>query len=329
MITFYPTEERNNMKDLQTSATVIAYGEVLWDLLPSGPVLGGAPLNFMYRVTSLGLSGAMISKLGNNNYGRQALQQMQELGLRTDFIQRTSNFPTGTVNITLNEDKSPNFTIVPNVAYDTIDYNESLGNLAKHAECLCFGSVAQRSEHSRNTLMQLLDAFTGLYALYDINLRKDCYTADIIRASISRSTILKLNDGEVPAVARIYDLPATLPEFVEGLFTATPLSYCLITLGSQGAFAASKSGERIYVPAYQVTLVDTCGAGDAFTAGFLATFLQRQNLWEACRVGNALGAMVAEQPGATQPIKPEAVQEFMQNREHSPIFEPLREYYAK
>jgi fructokinase len=317
------------MNDLQTSATVVAYGEVLWDLLPSGPVLGGAPFNFMYRVTSLGLSGAMISKLGFDNYGQQALQQMQDLGLRTDFIQRTSDFLTGTVHITLKEDKSPDFTIVPNVAYDAIDYDETLGNLAQHAECFCFGSVAQRSEHSRNTLMHLLDAFTGPYALYDINLRKDCYTANIIQTSISRSTILKLNDGEVPVVARIYDLPETLPEFVEGLFSVTPLSYCLITLGSQGAFAASKSGERSYTPAYQVKLVDTCGAGDAFTAGFLATFLQQQNLGEACRVGNALGAMVAEQPGATQPIKLEAVQQFMQNREHNSTFEPLREYYAK
>ncbi len=314
------------MEDLQTSAAIVAYGEVLWDLLPAGPVLGGAPFNFMYRVISLGLSGAMISKLGNDNYGEQALQQMQKLGLRTDFIQRTADLATGTVHITLDENKSPDFTIVPDVAYDAIDYNDRLGALVQHAECLCFGSVAQRSEHSRQTLMRLLDNFTGPYALYDINLRKDCYTPDIIRTSISRSTILKLNDGEVPVVAQIYDLPETLPEFVEGLFTTTPLRYCLITLGSQGAFAASRHGERVYEPAYQVTLADTCGSGDAFTAGFLATLLQQQSFREACCVGNALGAMVAEQPGATQPITPEAVQQFRHTRERGAIFEPLREY---
>lgn len=314
------------MNSHQTSAAIVAYGEVLWDLLPSGPVLGGAPFNFMYRVTSLGLSGVMISKLGNDNYGEQALQQMLNLGLRTDCLQRTSDLPTGTVHITLNADKSPNFTIVPNVAYDAIDYADSLGELVKQAACLCFGSLAQRSEHSRQTLMRLLDEFTGPYALYDINLRKDCYTADIIRASIARSSILKLNDGEVSVVARLYALPETLPEFVNGLFRVTPLRYCLITLGSHGAYAASASGERVYAPAYQVRLVDTCGSGDAFTAGFLATLLQQQSLREACCVGNALGAMVAEQPGATQPISLEAVQQFMQSRPHGPLFEPLRDY---
>jgi len=308
------------------SPTVVAFGEVLWDLLPSGPVLGGAPLNFMYRVTSLGLLGAMISKLGNDNYGNQALQHLGDLGLRTDFVQRTSDLPTGTVHITLDEQKNPDFTIVRNVAYDAIDYDDTMGELVKHAECLCFGTVAQRSEQSRQTLARLTEEFSGPYALYDINLRKDCYTPEIIQASLSKSTILKLNDAEVPVVANMYGLPETLPEFTEGLFKVTPLRYCLITLGSYGAFAVSHQQEKVYEPGYQVELVDTCGSGDAFTAGFLVTLLRHHNLREACRIGNALGAMVAEQPGATQAITLEEVRQFMQNREHGSIFEPLREH---
>lgn len=268
----------------------------------------------------------MISKLGNDNYGQQALQHLRDLGLRTDFVQRTSDLPTGTVHITLDEQKNPDFTIVRNVAYDAIDYDDTMGDLVKHAECLCFGTVAQRSEQSRQTLARLIEEFSGPYAIYDINLRKDCYTPEIIQASLSKSTILKLNDTEVPVVANMYGLPETLPEFAEGLFNVTPLHYCLITLGSNGAFAVSHQKESVYEPAYQVDLVDTCGSGDAFTAGFLVTLLQHHNLREACQVGNALGAMVAEQPGATQPITLEEVRQFMQNREHGSIFEPLREY---
>lgn len=314
------------MENNHCSVSVVAYGEVLWDLLPDGPVLGGAPLNFMYRVTSMGLTGAMISKLGDDNYGRQALRQMRDLGLSTEYIQQTPDLPTGTVHITLQDDKSPDFTIVPNVAYDAIEYADTLGTLVSRAQCLCFGSVAQRAEQSRKTLMALLDAFSGPYALYDINLRKDCYTPDIIQRSLSRCTVLKLNDGEVPVVAALYDLPESLPEFVEGLFRVTPVRYCLITLGPNGAFAASRDGERIYEPAYHVTLVDTCGAGDAFTAGFLATLLQQENLRYACRVGNAVGAMVAEQPGATQPISPDDIERFMNTRERGAVFDALRQY---
>jgi fructokinase len=311
----------------KSQPTIVAFGEVLWDLLQSGPVLGGAPFNFVYRVNSLGYRGVMISQLGNDAFGDQALEQMMALGLDTGFIQRTSEYPTGTVNITLDENKNPDFTIIPNVAYDYIRHTLEMDGLMNQADCLCFGTVAQRSEVSQRTLAMLLDAFTGQYTLCDINLRKQCYTPDAIKASLRHSTILKLNDGEMPVVAEIYGLPDhSIPEFAEGLFLTTPVKYCLVTLGAQGAFAASKDGEKVYEPGYRVELVDTCGSGDAFTAGFLAAFFQHKGLREACQFGNALGAMVAEQHGATQPVAYDDIVTFMQERERTEGLPELEKY---
>jgi len=311
------TVMENSKKSGTNLATVVAYGEALWDLLPSGPaVLGGAPLNFAYRINSLGYRGVMISQLGNDAFGDQALEQMTALGMETDFIQRTSEYPSGTVEITLDENRNPDYFIVPGVAYDHIQYTGELDELITSAGCLCFGTLIQRTDVSRRTLQKLLDRFSGKYALYDINLRKDCYTVELIKSTIERSNILKLNDGEMLEVAQMYAIPAnSIPEFTEGLLQKTPLQYCVITLGDRGAFAASRDGEKVYEPAYQVALVDTCGSGDAFTAGFLHMLLEDKGLREACKLGNALGAMVAEQHGATQRTTYEEVNRFMQERE--------------
>ena len=298
------------------TATIVAYGEALWDLLPSCPVLGGAPLNFAYRIHTLGYRGVMISRVGNDAYGRQALEQMAALGMETAFIQQGDDHPTGTVEIYFDKHKNPDYTIIPEVAYDYIAYTDQITALIKEAECLCFGSLAKRSAASRATLHRILDVFCGPYALYDINLRKNCYTPEIIRASMERSTILKLNHEEMAEFAAMYGIPvASMQAFSDALFRQTPLQYCLITLGAQGAFAASREGESVYEPAYKVKLIDPCGSGDAFSAGFLHTLLQGGSLREACRFGNALGAMVAEQAGATQVITPPEIEAFMQERE--------------
>jgi len=317
----------NSKQSKTPPTTIVAYGEVLWDLLPSGPVLGGAPLNFAYRINSLGYRGVMISQLGQDAFGDQALAQMIALGMETPFIQRTSEYPTGTVVITLDERKNPDFTIIPNVAYDYIRHTAEMEELVRKAECLCFGTVAQRSDVSRKTLEKVLAAFSGKYALYDINLRKNCYTAEIVKASIVKSHILKLNEHEMPVVAQMYGLPDTsIPQFADGLFQKTALHYCLVTLGERGAFAASNDGEKVYAPAYRVNLVDTCGSGDSFTAGFLYTLLENKGLRQACQFGNALGAMVAEQPGATQPVTYAEIERFMRERAMGEV-EPTVEAY--
>jgi len=308
---------KNSKKTETHSATIVAYGEALWDLLPSGPaVLGGAPLNFAYRVNSPGYRGVMISKVGHDAFGDRALAQMTALGMEIDFIQRASNHPTGTVEITLDEHKNPDYFIVPDVAYDHIRYTDELDELIAQADCLCFGTLIQRTSVSRKTLGKLLDRFSGTYALYDINLRKNCYTEEIVKSTMERSNILKLNDGEMLEVAQMYGIPdKNIPEFVDGLLQKTALEYCVVTLGERGAFAASNTGKKVYEPAYKIKIIDSCGSGDAFTAGFLHMLVESKGLREACKFGNALGAMAAEQHGATQPIMYEKIEPFMRERE--------------
>ena len=304
--------------------TVVSYGEALWDLLPTGPVLGGAPLNFAYRVNSLGDRGVIISRLGSDDLGLKALQQITTLGMEETFLQWDEKRPTGTVEVYLDEAKNPDYTIIEGVAYDYIDVRDSLMDLVGTSNCLCFGTLVQRSEVSRTTLRTLLDAFSGDFTLLDINLRRNCYSDETIAFSLEKADILKLNEEELEALAKMYGLEGrSLPEITEVIVGKANLKYCVVTLGSGGAFAASRDGETIYAPGFEVKLVDPCGSGDGFAAGFIHSLLNKRGLAEACRFGNALGALVAQQEGATQPITYQEIGDFMVSGKHSPIDERL------
>jgi fructokinase len=313
------------------SRTVVAYGEILWDLLPSGAVLGGAPFNFVYRVNSLGHRGVMVSRLGHDDLGNRALQTVKELGLETGYLQRDPKHPTGTVEVRFDERKNPHYRIIPGVAYDFIEPKESLQELTAGADCLCYGTLIQRQEGSRRTLYQLLDDFSGRFALLDINLRPDCYTPESILESVRRADILKLNDGEAELLAEIYGVQqgeAGLDPsgFTDALFARTDLHYIVLTLGERGAFAASRGGEKTYHPAFSVQLRDPVGAGDAFTAGFLDALLNEQSLAQACRFASAAGALVASQEGGTQPLDRSRIEAFLRSAQTGPIEAGYRRY---
>jgi len=313
------------------SRTVVAYGEILWDLLPSGAVLGGAPFNFVYRVNSLGHRGVMVSRLGGDDLGKRALEIVEELGLETDFLQRDPKHPTGTVEVSFDEKKNPEYRIIPGVAYDFIEPTENLQELVAGAECLCYGTLIQRQGGSRGTLYRLLDGFTGRFALLDINLRPDCYTRENVLESIRRANILKLNDGEAEFLAEIYAVPqgeAGLDPgcFCDALFARSDLRYIVLTLGERGAFAASRDGQKVYHPAFSVQLRDPVGAGDAFTAGFLDALLNEKNLAEACRFASAAGALVAAQEGATQPLDRAQIEAFLGSAELNTVEADYRRY---
>lgn len=302
--------------------TVVAFGEALWDLLPTGPVLGGAVLNFAYRINSLGIEsqgiasqGAraiLVSSLGRDELGEKARDLLENLGMETEFIQWDDEYPTGTVQVELDSDGKPDFTIIENVAYDYIRPTDRTRELVRTAECLCFGTLAQRTETSRTTLMSLLAEFNGPYVFLDINLRRNCYSEETVLASIARANILKLNEDEAPVVSEMIGLPwKSIPDFAESIIAKTSLLYCVVTLGPLGVFAASSKGKMVYLPTFQVNIEDTVGSGDAFSAGFLRSLLQEQSLPEACMFGNALGALVAGQKGATQKVSVNEIRELM------------------
>jgi fructokinase len=309
------------------SFRIVAYGETLWDLLPNGPVLGGAPLNFAYRAHSLGHRSIIVSRVGRDELGQKARQQIVSLGMDPTFLQWDDTSPTGTVEIGFDEDKNPDYTIIENVAYDHIESSDHLEEIVKRADCLCFGTLAQRSTVSRKTLQRLLAEFSGRFKLLDINLRKNCYTEAAIESSLEQADILKLNDEELAVLANCFGLQGNrAPEQAAHLLERAGLEYCVVTLGQRGAFALSSEGEKIYCPGYQVKLVDPCGSGDGFTAGFIHMLLEDQPLSAACRLGNALGAMVARQDGATRPLSYQEIMAFMDANQPESIDNDLAEF---
>jgi len=311
------------------SKTILAFGELLWDMLPQATVLGGAPFNFAYRVHALGNRAWMISRLGRDKLGQLAWQKTIELGLDTTLLQWDEHHSTGTVDVRFDQQQNPDYVINPDVAYDYIEWNPSLAQAAAQADCLCFGSLVQRSTITRKTLARLLHAAPQALKFFDINLRKNCYDENSIDFSLQQAHILKLNEDEAYQLAQMLGLGwKSLPDFCAAMLKKCSLRFVLVTLGEKGAFAMAKDGNAYYTPGYQVTLADPCGAGDAFSAGFLHQLLQQASLADACEFGNLLGAMVATQQGATVPIA-ETTREAFQQSKHQRTIEPTLAGYGQ
>jgi len=283
--------------------TIIAFGELLWDIFPSGEVLGGAPSNFAYRINSLGHDGWLVTRLGKDDRGKRAADLVQANGMSLNYVQWDEKHPTGTVPVQLDAAGSPAFTILPNVAYDHIEITEPLLALAAMSDCICFGTLIQRAETSRRTLHALLDAAPQALKVLDLNLRKDCYTQETIAASLERANILKLNESEAEILTRMFNLPDTFAAFAPAVIQQWNLDICIVTLGPKGLVAANNKKEFIQRPGHKINIIDTVGAGDAFTAGFLHCYFHERPLPYCCDFANALGALVAQTRGGTAPIK--------------------------
>ena len=189
--------------------------------------------------------------------------------------------------------------------------NDALKDAALSSDCLCFGTLAQRSLKTGNTLEKLIEVSGKNIKLLDINLRKKCYSHDIVINSLKKADILKLNDDEAKQLSEILQIKYnTLIDLCSAIIERFSLLCCLVTLGEKGAFALSNENKKVYVPGYRIELVDSLGSGDAFTAGFIHCYLKGISLEEACTLGNILGAICATQKGGTQPINREKIEEF-------------------
>ncbi|MCB0352149.1 MAG: carbohydrate kinase [Bdellovibrionales bacterium] len=279
--------------------SVLSFGELLWDMLPSGKVLGGAPANFALRVSELGEVVRVCSRVGDDALGKEALSLLRELGLSDDLVQKDPSTPTGTVDVTLSQTGTPSYTINRGVAYDEIELTDELVRFATQANLICYGTLVQRSQKTRETLYSLLEAAQpDAEKFYDVNLRKDCFSADTVRNSLKYSSIFKLNDEEVPVVCELLGLSAMEPiAFLRDAIERFSLNACLVTLGHRGLIAGSKSGQVVYVPGFQVSVTDSIGAGDACSAGFAVEYLRSGELRAAGELGNALGALVSSKTG--------------------------------
>ncbi len=308
---------------------IVAFGEILWDILPDCMRLGGAPFNFVCRINSLNDRGLMISRLGRDELGRQALETVRSLGPDVGLLQQDPIRPTGTVQVSFDDDHMPDYLIVPEVAYDHIELTDSLIDAVARADCLCFGTLVQRSGTTRHTLARLLEDSSGCLKVLDINLRKNCYCRETVDYSLGHADLLKLNDDEVKVLGGLLGLAADSPiAFSNEVMERYPIKHCLVTFGEHGALVVSRTGETVYEPGYRVKLEDSVGSGDAFTAGFVHKYLCGQSVRESCHFGNMLGAIVATQVGGTEPVSAEQIEQFERNATKRNMLPELERYLA-
>lgn len=347
---------------------IVGIGEALWDMLPTGKQLGGAPANFAYHVKQLGLPAQVVSAVGNDEPGAEILHVFEEKNI-SSYVQKV-DYPTGTVQVSLDEAGVPSYEIKTDVAWDNIPFTAEMGELAAHTQAVCFGSLAQRNEVSRATINRFLDTMPKgeeVLKIFDINLRQQFYTKEIIHESLCKCNVLKINDEELDKVKVLFDIPVSrmveLPialeeksvsqgivpdlltdsnsttkgfvpsdnvpffqsdvsmyeenlsdcqesveasqsgiihsqiEICRKLLVEYQLRYVILTCGEKGSFVFTPDGMS-HFETPEVSVADTVGAGDAFTAAFVAGLLQGKSVREAHRLAVELSAYVCTQHGA-------------------------------
>jgi fructokinase len=283
---------------------IVGIGELLWDLLSAGKQLGGAPANFAYITTLLGDQGIAASRVGGDELGDKAILRLSQLGVSTNFIQRDTNHPTGKVNVKLDSTGQPSFEICAPVAWDFLEWTPQWQKLAEQADAICFGSLAQRSAISQSTIGCFLDATRpDALRIFDVNLRQNFYTKEILSNSMERARIAKLNHEEVPRVMQLFGLEHRDNESsARRLLSLYNLELVCVTQGQAGSLLLGHQTCSRH-PGFPVKVRDTIGAGDAFTAALVHEFLRRSSLEHMNAVANRIGAWVASEAGAMPVLK--------------------------
>lgn len=290
--------------------TVVGLGEILWDFLPSGRQLGGAPANFAYCAHLLGDRAVVASRIGTDDLGREARRSLLHKGVTDQFLQIDSAHPTGTVQVHLDAKGQPRFEITQSVAWDFLELTDTWEALAQSADAVCFGTLAQRSEKSRVAILEFLDATpANALRVFDVNLRQQFYSAEIIRESLNRANLVKMNHEELLPVKKLLGL-SDRPQkddtvsFCQELASKFDLDLVCITQGAGGSLLYG--GKNLHRHSgFRVEVRDTVGAGDAFSAGLVHGRLQGSSLAKMNDLANRLGAWVASCAGA-MPSPPEA-----------------------
>lgn len=278
---------------------VVGIGEALWDILPEGKKIGGAPANFAYHVSQFGLQSQVVSAIGNDKLGDEILDNFRNKGLNT-LIEKVE-YPTGIVQVQLDNVGVPCYDIKENVAWDNIPFTDKLKRLAKRTCAVCYGSLAQRNIVSRETINAFLDAMPdtkGRYKIFDINLRQGFYTKEILCNAMTRCNILKINDEELVVVSRMFGYPGIdLQDKCWILLAKYNLEMLILTCGVNGSYVFTP-GHVSFVETPVVEVADTVGAGDSFTAAFIAAILKGKSVPEAHQLAVNVSAYVCTQHGA-------------------------------
>lgn len=297
---------------------IVGLGEILFDCLPEGKKLGGAPANFAYHVSNFGLSGLAVSAIGKDEDGQRIKAELEPRGLQ--FHLEEVDYPTGNVQVSLSGNGIPQYDICQGVAYDNIPWTPQIEQIAKQTRGVCFGSLAQRNVVSRKTIQKFLDTMApvGTLKVFDINLRQRWYSKEVIEESLQRCNILKLNDEEIYLVSELLGLkgipakkgenPLQLVDFEDqcnSIMKAYDLQMLILTCGTDGSYVFCEDGRISYQPTPKVEVADTVGAGDSFTGAFVASILKGDSVESAHKKAVTISAFVCTQNGAMPIVPPE------------------------
>jgi fructokinase len=299
---------------------IIGVGEVLWDLLQTGPQLGGAPANFAYHAHALGARAYVITRVGSDDHGREIMRRFRDMGVKPDAVQIDERAPTGTARVTLSGAGLAHFTIQENVAWDFLAPSSDGVALAAQADAICFGSLGQRNEVSRNSIQKLVGAASAkALRIFDINLRQQFYSREVVERSLQLANVLKLNDDELPTVAGMFGLHGSIENQIRQLARAFDLHVVALTLGPNGSLlyqtqsnaAQPNNGRWSNCRSRAVRVVDTVGAGDSFTAALVLGLLCKMDLDEINEIASDVARYVCSQAGATPTLPVEFASKFV------------------
>lgn len=286
---------------MTTEKYIIGLGEALWDVLPEGRKLGGAPANFAYHAGQYCGSSMAVSALGKDELGDETVKALEEKGLR--YLMPRVNFPTGTVQVKLDAAGVPSYDIKEGVAWDNIPFTDEMKRVAENCRAVCFGSLAQRNEVSRATILSFLDHTPkDCLRIFDINLRQQFYTKEVLKESMRRCNILKINDEELVMIGRLFGYPGLdISNKCWLLMGKYNLDMLVLTCGVNGSYVFA-AGEQYYQPTPRVEVADTVGAGDSFTGTFCAALLRGMSVAEAHKMAVEASAYVCTRQGAMPEI---------------------------
>jgi fructokinase len=285
---------------------IAGIGEALWDLFPEGAKLGGAPANFAFHTSQFGLPAIAISSLGNDELGDKAEAEFQSKGL--EYLMPRIEKPTGVVNVTLDNDGVPSYEICEGVAWDNIPFTDEIAEVAKNCQAVCWGTLSQRAQQSRETINKFIDSTPeDCIKIFDINLRQKFYSKEIIEESLCRCNILKINDEEIVEVCRLIGIEMPTQRMMAlRLMERYEIDMLILTCGTEGSYIYCMDGTESFLPTPKVKVADTVGAGDSFTGAFIAALLCGKEVKKAHALAVEVSAYVCTQNGA-MPELPEKI----------------------
>ena len=276
---------------------IVGLGEILWDCLPEGKKLGGAPANFAFHAGALGADTIAVSAIGKDALGDEILRELNQKGLK--YLLPRVEQETGTVQVTLDDEGIPSYEIKTGVAWDNIPFLPEIKQIAEKCDCVCYGSLAQRSDVSRNTIKEFLKHTPkDCLKIFDINLRQHFYTKELIHDNLLACNVLKINDEELEIVTELFGFPAmSVEDKCRRLLEDYNLQLVILTCGVNGSYVFS-SDQKSFQETPKVEVADTVGAGDSFTGAFAASILAGKSIKEAHELAVKVSAFICTQKGA-------------------------------